>query len=60
MHDGILSLVGHTPLIRIPSLSAATGCEVTRRPPAVIIITITIIYLVGGILFGVSGLLLLL
>ena len=26
--DGVLGLVGHTPLVRIRSLSEATGCEV--------------------------------
>lgn len=34
--DGVLGAIGNTPLVRIASLSDATGCEVTpARPPVV-------------------------
>ena len=31
MVEGVAGLVGRTPLVRIPSLSAATGCEILAK-----------------------------
>ena len=33
VRDGILGAIGNTPLIRIRSLSEATGCEVMKNHP---------------------------
>ncbi|KAJ1649257.1 hypothetical protein IWQ61_009602, partial [Dispira simplex] len=29
--NGVVGLIGHTPLVRLPSLSEATGCEIYAK-----------------------------